>query len=85
MYREFDYNKEMFTKEYRFWDNLWTKLIIESNFGRRDLSDEYIYSKYEIIFTSFVSPPGGGLVKLRSVECPDKIETFFKLKYKEFL
>lgn len=83
MYREFDYDKELFTKEYRFWDSLWSRLIIESNYARSDLNRKYIYDKYEIIFTS--ATKGSGLSKLKSVECPDKIETFFKLKYKEFV
>ena len=73
------------TQEYKFWKYATDKLIMNSPSGRSDLIAKYLYDNYEMIIEDCMMGNRYGPLNLRSVECPDKTETFLRLKYKRFI
>lgn len=66
-----------------FWDHMHSRLIVESNLARTDLSKKWIYENYKIRFeTETCQPgPGRGNVQVSSVLYEEKALSFLLLKY----
>jgi hypothetical protein len=70
------------SKEYVFWRQVTNWLVMESTSSRSDLIKKYLYEQYGLTLVEYVGD--GNSLKLRSIDGPDEMESFFRLKYEEF-
>jgi hypothetical protein len=67
------------TQEYFFWKRMVHCLVYDSPSCRSDLIKKYLWDDYRLKIEQFNYP---GPLLLRSVECPESLESFLRLKYK---